>query len=141
MLKHYYNLGIAVDTSNGLLVPVIKNVDALTLEELAIASQQLAERTRAGKLTFADTEGGSFTVTSLGPMGGTSFTPIINMPEVAILGVSREITKVVAQNGQIVIRPMLPLSLSYDHRVIDGAMATRFMAQLKQNLSQAETFC
>ena len=140
IFKHYYNLGIAVDTPNGLMVPIIKNVDSLTLEELAVASKNLAERTRTGKLTLADTEGGTFTVTSLGPTGGTGFTPIIKMPEVAILGVSREITKVVVQDGKIVIHPMLPLSLSYDHRVIDGAMATRFMTHLKLNLSQANIF-
>lgn len=136
ILKHYYHIGIAVDTPNGLIVPVIKNADSLTLEDLAIAATDLGKRTRAGKLTFADTEGGSFSVTSLGPTGGTGFTPIIKVPEVAILGVSREIDKVVARDGEMVIRPMLPLSLSYDHRAIDGAMAARFMTHLRQSLSQ-----
>jgi pyruvate dehydrogenase E2 component (dihydrolipoamide acetyltransferase) len=131
ILKNYYHLGLAVDTPNGLIVPVIKNTDAMTFENLALAMSDLAERTRTGKLTFADTEGGSFSVTSLGANGGTGFTPIIKTPEVAILGVSRKIDKVVACNGDIVIRPMLPLSLSYDHRVVDGAMAARFMTHLR----------
>lgn len=140
ILKHYYHIGIAVDTPNGLIVPVIKNADSLTLEGLAIAVTDLSKRTRGGKLTFADTEGGSFSVTSLGPTGGTGFTPIIKVPEVAILGVSREIDKVVARDGEAVIRPMLPLSLSYDHRAIDGAMAARFMTHLRQCLSRPGDF-
>ncbi|MFT6389733.1 MAG: pyruvate dehydrogenase E2 component (dihydrolipoamide acetyltransferase) [Cellvibrionaceae bacterium] len=135
ILKHYYHLGIAVDTPDGLIVPVIKNTDAMTFENLALAMSDLAERTRTGKLTYADTEGGSFSVTSLGAIGGTGFTPIIKTPEVAILGVSRKINKVVACDGEIVFRPMLPLSLSYDHRVIDGAMAARFMTHLRQLLT------
>lgn len=138
ILKHYYNIGIAVDTPNGLIVPVIKGVDSMSLDTLAKTATELAERTRAGKLEFADAEGGSFSVTSLGPTGGTGFTPIIKVPEVAILGVSREIDKVVARDGEIVIRPMLPLSLSYDHRAIDGAMAARFMSHLKQILAEPD---
>jgi pyruvate dehydrogenase E2 component (dihydrolipoamide acetyltransferase) len=137
-LKHYYNIGMAVDTAAGLIVPVLKNVDQLSLTEIATAAEQLADRARNGKLGYADAEGGTFTVTSLGKLGGTGFTPIINAPEVAILGVSRAKQKPIAYDGAIVLRLMLPLSLSYDHRVIDGAKAARFMGFIREQLQSPE---
>lgn len=137
-VKSYYNIGIAVDTTMGLIVPVLKNANALDLVDLAKATANLAEKARSGKLTFADTEGGSFTITSLGPIGGTAFTPIINAPEVAILGVSRIRRKPVEWRGDIALRMMLPLSLSYDHRVIDGAMAARFMGFIRDTLEAGD---
>jgi pyruvate dehydrogenase E2 component (dihydrolipoamide acetyltransferase) len=134
ILKEYYNIGIAVDSPVGLIVPVLKQADKLSLIEVVLASQKLAEQARAGTLGFADVEGGSFTVTSLGKMGGTGFTPIINAPEVAIMGVSKMQFKPVEYQGEIALRKMLPLSLSYDHRVIDGAKAAHFMAFIRERL-------
>lgn len=133
-LKQYYNIGMAVDTSAGLIVPVLKGADKLNLGELAAGAAQLADKARTGKLGFADAEGGTFTVTSLGKIGGTAFTPIINAPEVAIMGISRMKQKPVAYDGQIALRLMLPLSFSYDHRVIDGAKAARFVGFVRDLL-------
>ncbi|WP_176219184.1 2-oxo acid dehydrogenase subunit E2 [Planktotalea arctica] len=138
-IKEYFNIGIAVDTLGGLLVPVLKNADKLSLEEIASSAGSLAEKARTGKLSFADAEGGTFTVTSLGKIGGTAFTPIINAPEVAIMGVSRARQKPIEFEGQIALRLMLPLSLSYDHRVIDGAMAARFMGVVRDRLFAPES--
>ncbi len=126
LLKRYYNIGVAVDTPNGLLVPVIRNVDAKSLTELALELPKTAEKARARKLAIEDMQGGTFTVSNLGGLGGTGFTPIINAPEVALLGLSRSSTEAVYRDGAFVPRMMLPLSLSYDHRVIDGADAARF---------------
>lgn len=134
ILKGYYNIGIAVDSPVGLIVPVLKHADQLSLTEIVLASQKLAEQARTGTLGFSDVEGGSFTVTSLGKIGGTGFTPIINAPEVAIIGVSRMQLKPVEYQGKIALRKMLPLSLSYDHRVIDGAKAANFMAFIREQL-------
>lgn len=133
-LKHYYNLGVAVDTPNGLLVPVLRDVDQKSLLELAHELPALAAKARDRKLKASDMQGGTFTVTNLGGLGVTSFTPIVNAPEVAILGVSQSQVEPVFQNGQFVPRLLMPLSLSYDHRVIDGADAARFMAWLKEAL-------
>lgn len=124
--KKYCNLGIAVETPNGLVVPVIKNVDQLTVIEIAKEMARLSSKAREKGLMPGDMSGGCFTISSLGGIGGTAFTPIVNSPEVAILGLSRSIVKPVYQNEQFVPRLMLPLSLSYDHRVIDGAEAARF---------------
>jgi pyruvate dehydrogenase E2 component (dihydrolipoamide acetyltransferase) len=137
-IKDYFNIGIAVDTPVGLLVPVLKNADKLSLETLTASAISLAEKARTGKLSFADAEGGTFTVTSLGKIGGTAFTPIINAPEVAIMGVSRARQKPVDYEGQIALRQILPLSLSYDHRVIDGAMAARFMGFVRDQLQNPQ---
>ena len=136
IIKHYYHIGVAVDTSEGLIVPVIKNADSMSFEDLSIAINDVAKRARKGNLTMKDIEGGSCSVTSLGLIGGTGFTPIIKSPEVAILGVSRIIEKVVPRDDAMVIKSMLPLSLSYDHRVIDGVMAARFMTHLRENLEK-----
>jgi pyruvate dehydrogenase E2 component (dihydrolipoamide acetyltransferase) len=135
VLKKYFHIGFAADTPNGLVVPVIRDADRASLFDLARSLGALSEKARAGKLTAAEMQGGSFTISSLGGIGGTSFTPIINAPEVAILGVSRSVMKPVFQNGTFVPRLMLPLSLSYDHRVIDGAEAARFVVFLSKTLS------
>ncbi len=133
--KHYINIGIAVDTPNGLVVPVIKDADKKTLKEIAQEMGELAEKARNRKLTPADMKGGTFSISSLGGIGGTAFTPIVNWPEVAILGVSRSDMQPVWDGNQFVPRLTLPLSLSYDHRVIDGADAARFTTYLSQLLS------
>ncbi len=133
IVKRYYHLGVAVDTEAGLLVPVIRDVDRKSVNELAQELNETAEKARRGK---ADMSGGTFTVTNLGGIGGTAFTPIVNWPEVAILGMSRGRLEPVVRGGQVVPRLMLPLSLSYDHRVIDGAAAARFtrrVAELLEN--------
>ncbi|MCW8407593.1 dihydrolipoyllysine-residue acetyltransferase [Legionella sp. PATHC035] len=124
--KKYCNIGIAVETPNGLVVPVIKNVDKLSVADIATEMTRLSSKARDKGLMPADMAGGCFTISSLGGIGGTSFTPIVNSPEVAILGLSRSEIKPVYENGTFQPRLMLPLSLSYDHRVIDGAEAARF---------------
>jgi pyruvate dehydrogenase E2 component (dihydrolipoamide acetyltransferase) len=134
VLKKYFNIGFAADTPNGLVVPVIANADQLSIYETARALMSLSEKARAGKLKATEMQGGSFTISSLGGIGGTYFTPIINAPEVAILGVSRATQKPVYERGAFIPRLMLPLSLSYDHRVIDGAEAARFVVFLAKTL-------
>ncbi|MBK1690926.1 dihydrolipoyllysine-residue acetyltransferase [Ectothiorhodospira mobilis] len=137
ILKQYYHLGIAVDTPDGLVVPVIRDVDRKSLVELAREAAEVSQRARDRRLKTADMEGGCFTITSLGGIGGTQFTPIVNAPEVAILGVSRARMQPVwdAQSETFVPRLMLPLALSYDHRVIDGALGARFTDHLSGLLS------
>ena len=126
ILKTYINIGVAVDTPNGLVVPVIKDVDKKSLKQLTIELSQLSEKARLGKLLPTEMQGGCFTISSLGGVGGTYFTPIINPPEVAILGISRMMIEPVFTNKKFVPRKMLPFSLSYDHRVIDGVTAVKF---------------
>ncbi|HLI59765.1 MAG TPA: dihydrolipoyllysine-residue acetyltransferase [Solirubrobacteraceae bacterium] len=133
--KLYYNIGFAADTPNGLVVPVIKDADRKGLAEIASDLTELSGRARAGKLGPSDMSGATFTISSLGGIGGTSFSPIINAPEVAILGVTRAAMKPVWNGGEFVPRLILPLSFSYDHRVIDGAAAARFTAFLARVLS------
>jgi pyruvate dehydrogenase E2 component (dihydrolipoamide acetyltransferase) len=135
VLKHYYNIGFAADTPGGLVVPVIKNADGKGLFEVAEELTELSGKARAGKLMPGDMQGSTFTISSLGGIGGTSFTPIVNAPEVAILGVTRSSIKPVWNGSSFEPRLMVPLSLSYDHRVIDGAAAARFMAFLGRVLS------
>jgi pyruvate dehydrogenase E2 component (dihydrolipoamide acetyltransferase) len=135
ILKGYYHIGIAVDTPNGLVVPVIRDVDRKGLLDLAKELQAVSERMRAGKIAPADLQGGCFSISSLGGLGGTHFTPIINAPEVAILGVGRAVTRPVWDGKAFAPRLMLPLSLSYDHRVIDGAQGARFISYLSAVLS------
>ncbi|TAM11182.1 MAG: dihydrolipoyllysine-residue acetyltransferase [Nevskiaceae bacterium] len=130
VFKHYFHIGFAADTPNGLVVPVIRDADRKGVADIARESTELAARARAGKLTREEMSGGCFSISSLGGIGGTAFTPIINAPEVAILGVSRTITRVEWDGAKPVPRLKLPLSLSYDHRVIDGALAARFAAHL-----------
>jgi pyruvate dehydrogenase E2 component (dihydrolipoamide acetyltransferase) len=126
ILKTYINIGVAVDTPNGLVVPVIKDVDKKSLKQLTIELSQLSEKARLGKLLPTEMQGGCFTISSLGGVGGTYFTPIINPPEVAILGISRMMIEPIFTNKKFVPRKMLPFSLSYDHRVIDGVTAVKF---------------
>lgn len=135
VIKNYYHLGFAVDTSNGLMVPVIRDVDQKGVVAIAEELGNLAVHAREGKLKPTEMQGASFTISSLGGIGGTAFTPIINAPEVAILGVSRASIKPVYRDGQFAPRLMLPLSLSYDHRVIDGASAARFTAYMVKELA------
>jgi len=125
--KSWVNIGVAVDTENGLLVPVIKNADQKNILDIAVELSELADKARRKKLSLDDMQGGSITITNLGGIGGTSFTPIINWPEVAILGVSRGRYEPVLIDGEFVPRMIVPLSLSYDHRIIDGADAARFL--------------
>jgi pyruvate dehydrogenase E2 component (dihydrolipoamide acetyltransferase) len=135
ILKHYYNIGFAADTPGGLVVPVIKDADKKGLLDIARELTELSGKAREGKLAPDDMQGASFTISSLGGIGGTSFTPIINSPEVAILGASRSAVKPVWNGSEFEPRLMLPLSLSYDHRVIDGAAAARFVVHLAGVLS------
>jgi pyruvate dehydrogenase E2 component (dihydrolipoamide acetyltransferase) len=138
VLKRYFNIGFAADTPNGLMVPVIANADRLDIYEIARALATLSEKARAGKLKSTEMQGGTFTISSLGGIGGTGFTPIINAPEVAILGVSKSSQKPVYERGAFLPRLMLPLSLSYDHRVIDGAEAARFVVYLAKTLGDVK---
>jgi pyruvate dehydrogenase E2 component (dihydrolipoamide acetyltransferase) len=138
VVKKYFHIGFATDTPSGLVVPVIRDADRGNLFDIARSLAALSEKARAGKLTAAEMQGGSFTISSLGGIGGTAFTPIINAPEVAILGVSRSSHKPVFDKGAFVPRLMLPLSLSYDHRVIDGAEAARFVVFLSQTLGDVK---
>jgi pyruvate dehydrogenase E2 component (dihydrolipoamide acetyltransferase) len=136
ILKKYIHIGFAADTPNGLVVPVLRNAEQRDVYEIARLLTELALKARAGKLTAAEMQGGSFTISSLGGIGGTAFTPIINAPEVAILGLSRSAMQPVYRDGGFVPRMILPLSLSYDHRVIDGASAARFTNFLAASLAE-----
>jgi pyruvate dehydrogenase E2 component (dihydrolipoamide acetyltransferase) len=135
VLKRYYNIGFAADTPAGLVVPVIKDADRRGLLEIAAELGELSAKARDGKLSPAEMSGGTFSISSLGGIGGTSFTPIVNAPEVAILGVTRATMKPVWNGSEFAPRLMVPLSLSYDHRVIDGAAAARFVVHLVGVLS------
>ena len=134
ILKKYFNIGIAVDTPNGLVVPVLRNANTKSINELAVELAEKSDKARLGKLLPSDMQGGCLTVSSLGGIGGTAFTPIVNAPEVAILGVTRAKMQPVWNGKEFVPRLMLPLDLTYDHRVIDGAEGARFMAAVKQYL-------
>ncbi|MGJ0486082.1 MAG: dihydrolipoyllysine-residue acetyltransferase [Methylomicrobium sp.] len=134
ILKKYYNIGIAVDTPNGLVVPVLRNVDSKNINQLAAELAEKSEKARQGKLMPGDMQGGCMSISSLGGIGGTAFTPIVNAPEVAILGVTRAKMQPVWNGNEFVPRLMLPLDLTYDHRVIDGAEGARFMAAIKTYL-------
>jgi pyruvate dehydrogenase E2 component (dihydrolipoamide acetyltransferase) len=134
VLKKYYHIAFAADTPNGLVVPVVKNVDQKPVSRIAAECGELARKARDGKLGPADMQGACFTISSVGGIGGTAFSPIVNAPEVAILGVSRSAMKPMWNGKEFVPRLTLPLSLAADHRVIDGALATRFNAYLAQLL-------
>lgn len=133
--KQYYHIGVAVDTPNGLVVPVIRNCDQKNVLQVAAELTDVAVRARDRKLKTEEMQGGSFTITNLGGIGGTAFTPIVNYPEVAILGMSRGQSQLVMEDGQITERLMLPLSLSYDHRAVNGADAARFIVKLSGSLT------
>ncbi len=134
VFKNYVHIGVAVDTPRGLLVPVIRDVDQKSVTEISLELGEMAERTRTGKVAVADLEGGTFTVSNLGGLGGTAFTPIVNAPQAAILGAARSRTEPVYVDGELQPRLILPLSLSYDHRLIDGADGVRFLRHLCQGL-------
>lgn len=136
VLKKYVHIGVAVDTEFGLLVPVIRDVDRKNIVEIAADLAEVAEKAKARKLAPEDMQGGCFTISNLGGIGGTSFTPIVNAPEVAILGISRSVTEPVFVDGEFEPRLMMPLSLSYDHRVIDGADGIRFLRWIVEALEQ-----
>ena len=138
VFKKYFNIGFAADTPNGLVVPVIANADQLDTYAIARTLASMSEKARTGKLKAAEMHGGSFTISSLGGIGGTYFTPIINAPEVAVLGVSKAMQKPVYERGAFIPRLMLPLSFSYDHRVIDGAEAARFVVFLAKTLGDVK---
>jgi len=133
--KKYYNIGIATDTGKGLMVPVIKDTDRKSIVRISADIEDLATRARDGKIEVAELRGGTFTITNVGPLGGTALIPTINYPEVAILGVGRVQEKPVVRDGQIVIRKILPLTLAFDHRIADGADAARFVTEMVRQLS------
>jgi pyruvate dehydrogenase E2 component (dihydrolipoamide acetyltransferase) len=135
ILKRYYHLGIAMDTERGLIVPVIRDVDRKSIVELALELADKIQRTREGKISLEELRGSSFTLTNAGALGGAAFIPIINYPEVAILGLGRAQPKPVVRDGQITVRTMLPLCISFDHRVADGADVVRFLAQVMRLLA------
>lgn len=137
VLKQYCHIGVAVDTPDGLMVPVLRDVDKKGIAQLAKELGEISARARAKKITAVEMQGGCFSISSLGGIGGTAFTPIINAPEVAILGISRSSLKPIYKDGELLPRLMLPLSLSYDHRVIDGAAAARFIVHFSQLLADA----
>ncbi len=136
ILKKYVNIGIAVDTDRGLLVPVIRDADRKNIVQLSVELTQLSEKARTRKIALEEMQGGCFSISNLGGMGGTYFTPIVNAPEVAILGISRAKMEPVYKDGAFVPRLMLPLSLSYDHRVIDGADGIRFLRWVVEAFEQ-----
>ena len=133
--KKYYSVGIATDTPKGLMVPVVKNADRKSISEIAAEIEQLALRARAGAIDVADLRGGTFSITNVGPLGGKGLIPTINYPECAILGMGRAEQRPVVRDGQIVVRTILPLTLTFDHRIADGADAARFMGAVIRRLS------
>ena len=135
-LKKYFHIGIAVDTPHGLMVPKLRNTDKKDINSIATELKKISDECRNLRIDKKDLFGGSMTITSLGGIGGSFFTPIINFPEVAILGIGKSQKKQVYMNGKFVVRTMLPLSLSYDHRIIDGAEAARFNKELRENLGK-----
>ena len=135
-LKKYFHIGIAVDTPHGLMVPKLRNADKKDINSIAKELKKISDECKNLRIDKKDLFGGSMTITSLGGIGGSFFTPIINFPEVAILGIGKSQKKQVYINGKFVVRTMLPLSLSYDHRIIDGAEAARFNNELRENLGK-----
>jgi pyruvate dehydrogenase E2 component (dihydrolipoamide acetyltransferase) len=136
VLKKYYNIGVAVDTAKGLVVPVVRDVDQKNIMEIAIELTEIAEKARTGRISPADMQGGTFTISNLGGIGGNYFTPIVNHPEVAILGIGRGAYEPRYEDGEFVPRMMLPMSLSYDHRVIDGADGARFLRWIAEAIQE-----
>jgi pyruvate dehydrogenase E2 component (dihydrolipoamide acetyltransferase) len=134
--KQYYHIGMAVDTEHGLMVPVIRDVDKKSMLQLSQEVQQLADKARERKLSLEEMHGGSFSISNQGGLGGGYFTPIVNTPEVAILGMGRSTVRPVVRDGRIEPRTILPLGLSYDHRIIDGANAARFIVDLVRAFEQ-----
>ncbi len=133
--KKYYNIGIAVDTGRGLVVPIVRDTDRKSIVQISADIEDVATRAREGALNVEEMRGGTFTITNVGPLGGTALIPTINYPEVAILGMGKVQEKPVVRDGEIVIRKILPLTLSFDHRIADGADAARFVTELIRQLS------
>ncbi len=133
--KKYYNIGIAVDTGRGLIVPVIRDTDRKSIIQISADIESAARKARDGELEVTDVRGGTFTITNVGPLGGTALIPTINYPEVAILGMGKAQQKPVVRDGEITIRTILPLTLAFDHRVADGADAARFVTEMVRQLS------
>lgn len=140
VLKKYYHVGIAVDTEDGLIVPVIRNVDQKSIIELSKEMQEIAEKTRERKISSEDLKGSTFTITNIGSLGGTYATPVINWPEVGILGVGKIQERPIVLDGKIVVRHMVTLSLTFDHRIVDGAQAVRFTNEIMQHLEDPGLF-
>jgi len=136
--KHYYNIGIAADTDNGLMVPVVKEADRKSIFKISSEINELATKARDGKLSGEEMKGGSCTITNIGSAGGQWFTPVINHPEVAILGIGRIAEKAVVKNGEVAVAPVLALSLSFDHRLIDGATAQNALNHIKRLLNDPQ---
>ena len=134
VLKNYYNIGIAVATGRGLIVPVIRNVEEKSLVQLAVELGDIAKKTRDGKIELERLQGGTFTITNIGAIGGTSMVPMVNFPEAAILGMAKAVQKPVVRNGAITVATMLPLALSFDHRIADGAEAAYFVKHISDCL-------
>jgi 2-oxoglutarate dehydrogenase E2 component (dihydrolipoamide succinyltransferase) len=139
ILKHYYDIGVAVSTENGLVVPVVRNADSLNFAELEKAVAELAIKARDNKLSITDLQGGTFTITNGGIFGSLLSTPILNTPQAAILGMHKIEERPIAIKGEVVIRPMMYLALSYDHRIVDGSEAVRFLVRIKELLEDPET--
>ncbi|MBO9337035.1 MAG: 2-oxo acid dehydrogenase subunit E2, partial [Roseiflexus sp.] len=138
IVKYYYDIGIAVSTDEGLVVPVLRNADRLSFAEIERSIEELARRARDSKLTIADLQGGTFTITNGGIFGSLMSTPILNAPQVGILGMHKIQERPVALNGQVVIRPMMYVALSYDHRIIDGREAVSFLVRVKELVEDPE---
>ena len=138
ILKHYYDMGIAVGTDEGLVVPVVRDADRLTFAEIERQIAALAEKARSGQLSLAELQGGTFTISNGGIYGSLLSTPILNAPQVGILGMHKIEERPIALNGQVVIRPMMYLALSYDHRIVDGSEAVRFLVRVKEMLEDPE---
>ncbi|MYL59207.1 2-oxo acid dehydrogenase subunit E2, partial [Virgibacillus halodenitrificans] len=136
--KHYYNIGIAADTEKGLLVPVVKDADRKSIFAISQEINELAEKARSGKLTSEEMKGASNTITNIGSAGGQWFTPVLNYPEAIILGIGRIAEKPIVRDGEIVIAPVLALSLSFDHRIVDGATAQLALNQIKRLLNDPQ---
>jgi pyruvate dehydrogenase E2 component (dihydrolipoamide acetyltransferase) len=133
--KKFYNIGVAVDTGRGLVVPVIRDTDRKSILQISAEIEEAAGKARQGTLSVEDLRGGTFTITNVGPLGGTALIPTINYPEVAILGMGRAQPKPVVVDGEIVVRTILPLTLAFDHRIADGADAARFVSEMVRQLS------
>lgn len=140
VVKHYFNIGVAVATERGLIVPVIKDVDKKSFFEIAVELQEIAEKTRTGKIELERLSGGTFTLTNIGAIGGTSMSPMINFPEAAILGMARAAQKPIVKDGQITVGTILPLALSFDHRLADGAEAAYFVRHVVERLEDPIKF-
>jgi pyruvate dehydrogenase E2 component (dihydrolipoamide acetyltransferase) len=140
VLKHYYHMGIAVDTEDGLIVPVVRDVDTKTIIQLSKEMQDLASRTRERKVSPDELKGSTFTITNIGTLGGVYATPVLNWPEVGILGLGKIQDKPVVRDGKIVIRKMMSVSLTFDHRIVDGAQAVRFCNEVLQHLEDPGLF-